>query len=301
MTAPAHDAASTDLPAAPTAEDARPLHLVMSGTGLLGARVAALLRARGARVRAVSRSSEIPFDWTKPETWDAALVGVQRVYLSYAPDLAVPGASDAVAAFLEHARTAGVQRIVLLSGRGETEAQKTEGILSRAGFEWTSVRAAWFLQNVSVGPLAEIVATGALALPARADVKEPFVDVRDIAEVAAAAMAADGPGNPHAGRIYDVTGPDLLTFGELMALVSAAAGRAIPYLQIPADDFAEGARAGGFPEEMIALIVHLMEEVLDGRNAHKGDGVQQALGRPPRSALAFAAEEWANGHWRAAA
>ena len=281
-----------------TALNAAPadLHLVLSGSGLLGGRVAALLRARGLRVRAVSRSTAPGFDWTRPESWDAALQGVSRVYLCYAPDLAVPGAADAVAAFLERARAAGVSRIVLLSGRGEPEAQRAEAIVRDFGIPWTSVRASWFMQNFSEGAFGDMVRGGALALPVGA-VKEPFVDIRDIAEVAAAAMAEDG----HEGRIYDVTGPELLSFAEAMKVISAAMGRETPYVTIPREDFATGARAEGVPEEIIWLIDYLTAEVLDGRNAHLGHGVEEALGRKPRGLREFAAEEAAKGLWPLAA
>jgi uncharacterized protein YbjT (DUF2867 family) len=91
--------------------------LVTVGTGKIGRRVVERLAARGVPVRIGSRSSDPPFDWDDPETWAGALYRVESVYVSYYPDLAVPGAIGAVRSFADLAVQAGVRRLVLLSGR----------------------------------------------------------------------------------------------------------------------------------------------------------------------------------------
>src|ERR687894_1768639 len=268
--------------------------LVLGPTGKTGPRAAARLAERGISVRAGSRSAFPAFDWDDRDTWAAALDGVAAVYVSYFPDVAVPGAADTVGAFAAQAAAAGVQRIVLLSGRGEAEAERAERLVQAAGAEWTILRATWFAQNFSESFMAEGVAAGELALPADG-VREPFVDVDDIADVAVAALTPPG----HAGHIYELTGPRLLTFGEAVAEIAAATGRDIRYVPVPLDAYAGALRAHGLSEVEVALITYLFSEVLDGRNERLADGVQRALGRPPRDFRDFARATAAAGGWAA--
>jgi uncharacterized protein YbjT (DUF2867 family) len=269
------------------------LTLVVGGTGKTGRRVAARLRARGVPVRAASRSSRPSFDWADRGTWDGVLEGAAAVYLSYAPDLAVPGARDHIQAFTEQAVAAGARRLVLLSGRGEAEAEACERIVQAAGVDWTVVRASWFDQNFSEGAFAGMVLEGTIALPA-GDVPEPFVDAEDIAEVAVAALTEDG----HAGRIYEVTGPRLLTFAELADELSRASGREVRFVPISMEAFRAAVAGSGAPADLTWLLQYLFETVLDGRNAHLGDGVQRALGRTPVDFADYARRVAAEGAWR---
>jgi len=269
--------------------------LVLGGTGKTGRRVADRLQARGVTTRIASRSADPSFDWDDRSTWHAALQGVTAAYISYAPDLAIPGATDSIRAFVKQAVEKGVQRLVLLSGRGEEEAQACERIVQEAGVDWTVVRASWFMQNFSEGEFLGMVLDGAITLPA-ADVPEPFVDVNDIADVAVAALTEDG----HNGEVYEVTGPRMLTFAELAAEISKAAGRDVPFIPVPKDAFAEGIRDSGAPSEIAWLLNYLFETVLDGRNAYVCDGVERALGRSPRDFSDYARRIAARGVWNVA-
>ncbi len=250
--------------------------LITGATGKIGRRVTKSLEAMGVDTRIVSRSTNPSFDWNDRNTWDAALEGVSTVYVSYAPDLAIPGATDTIQAFTDRAVAAGAGRIVLLSGRGEEEAQACERIVQDSGVEWTVVRASWFMQNFSEGEFLNMVLDGAITLPAR-DVPEPFIDVNDIADVAVAALVEDG----HHGEIYEVTGPRAMTFDELARELSAAIGREVPFVRVPREAFAEAIEASGVPGEVAWLLNYLFETVLDGRNVKVCDGVQRALGREP--------------------
>ena len=183
--------------------------LILGATGKTGRRIVERLTAKGVSVRLGSRSAAPSFDWNNEANWDACLQGVERAYVNYAPDLAVPGAGDSITAFVEKAKQHGVRRLVLLSGRGEEEAQACEEIVRRSGLETTVVRAGWFNQNFSEGAFVDMVKAGQITLPA-GDMAEPFVDVDDIADVAVAALTEPG----HAGEIYEVTGPRLLTFDD---------------------------------------------------------------------------------------
>ena len=268
------------------------LTLVLGATGKTGRRIVQRLSEKGHAVRSGSRQSDPPFGWNDQSNWDAALDGVTAAYISYAPDLAIPGATDAVRAFVDRAVKHGVRRLVLLSGRGEEEAQACELIIQRPEIEWSVVRCSWFSQNFSEGEFVDMVLAGEIALPA-GDVGEPFVDVDDIADVAVAALSEDG----HAGQVYELTGPRLLTFAEAVDEISEAAGRAIQYIQIPHDAFAAGIAEAGLPEDTAWLLNYLFSTVLDGRNASLGDGVQKALGREPRDFADFCRAAATSGVW----
>ena len=268
------------------------LTLVTGGTGKTGKRVAERLRARSVKTRVASRSANPSFDWNDTDTWDAALEGVAAAYISYAPDLAIPGATELIRAFVERAVALGVRRFVLLSGRGEEEAQACERIVQESGVEWTIVRASWFMQNFSEGEFLGMVLDGTITLPAT-DVPEPFIDINDIADVAVAALTEDG----HSGEIYEVTGPRLLTFADAAREISVAAGREVQFVQIPGDAFAGAIAESGAPADIAWLLNYLFETVLDGRNDYVCDGVQRALGREPADFADFAKRIASRGTW----
>jgi uncharacterized protein YbjT (DUF2867 family) len=276
-------------------ESSQPTTLVLGGTGKTGRRVVERLAARGVPTRVGSRSGEPPFDWEDRATWAAALDGVGSVYLSYYPDLAVAGAPEATAAFVEQALESGTRRLVLLSGRGEEEAQRAERALQESGADWTIVRCSWFMQNFSESIFLEPLLTGELALPA-GDVAEPFVDAEDIADVAVAALTEDG----HVGRLHELTGPRLLTFTEAVEEISKAAGREIRYVPIAIEENEAALAEEGVPPEFVSFLTYLFSEVLDGSNAYLTDGVQRALGRPPRDFADYARDAAATGVWTAA-
>ncbi len=265
--------------------------LVIGSTGKTGKRVADQLEARGIPVRHGSRSADIPFDWENPQTWSPALAGVDKVYITYHPDLAVPGSVDAIRGLAERAKDAGVRRLVVLSGRNEVEAEHAEDVVKASGLEWTIVRAAFFAQNFSEGAWLDEVLAGSVSLPVR-DVQEPFVDADDIADVVVAALTEDR----HVGQLYELTGPRLLSFGEAVAEVAAAAGRDISFVSVSIDDYVAMLAEYGMPQDFIWLLNHLFTEVL-GSKAQLADGVQRALGRQPKDFSDYARETMATGVW----
>lgn len=269
--------------------------LVIGANGKTGRRIVTSLSARGIPVRPGSRSAAIPFDWDRSETWAPALEGVDAAYVSYFPDLAFPGASDKIEHLTRVAAAAGVRKLVLLSGRGEAHALECENIVRRCGLGFTLVRAAWFAQNFSEGYLQAPVLDGVVALPA-GEVREPIADVDDIADVAVAALTDDR----HLGQLYEITGPRLLSFSEAAAEISAAAGFPVRYMPITLEDFhASMLEIGGL---VIAnVFTEICRETLDGRNESLSDGVQRALGRPPRDFAEFCRKAAAGGAWKRAA
>ena len=272
------------------------LILVLGATGKTGRRIVERLEARGFPTRKGSRSEFPSFDWGNDANWDDCLADVKTVYINYAPDLAIPGATDSIQAFVDRAKQHGVGRFVLLSGRGEEEAQACERIVQDSGVDWSIVRASWFNQNFSEGAFVDMVQAGQITLPA-VDTPEPWVDVDDIADVAVAALTETG----HAGKIYEVTGPRLLTLAEVAAEISGASGRNITYAPVPHDAFVAGIAKSGAPKDVVWLLDYLFSTVLDGRNAYLAEGVQRALGRPPRDFSDYAEATAATGVWKAVA
>ena len=270
----------------------RPI-LVIGATGKTGSRVAARLEAAGAPVRRLSRRAPIPFDWDRPATWPAAFEGAGAAYLTFHPDIALPGALAKIEQVTALARAAGLERIVLLSGRGERHAQLAEDVVRGSGIDSVIVRAAWFAQNFSEGQLREPVLAGVLPMPG-GDIREPIVDADDIADVAAAALTEER----HAGELYEVTGPRLMSFAEMAAALSAAIGRPVRHQPLSFEAF-HAAIADTAGRTIADVITAVARETLDGRNAWVADGVERALGRPPRDFAAFAAaavrsEAWAD-------
>ncbi len=268
------------------------LTLVIGGTGKTGARVADRLKAMGRNVRIGSRSAIPSFDWDREDSWPNALEGVTSIYITYTPDLAMPGASDAIEALVHHAKQAGVTRLVILSGRGEPEAQACEQIVLNSGLEATVVRASWFNQNFSEGAFIDMVLAGTITLPA-GDTPEPYVDVDDIADVAVAALTGTG----HDGQIYEVTGPRLMTMKDIAADLSVATGRTISYVDVPHDGFVAEIENSGAPKEVVWMLDYLFSTVLDGRNASLTVGVERAIGRMPKDFAQYARETAATGVW----
>ncbi|MER6677941.1 NmrA family transcriptional regulator [Streptomyces sp. NPDC000983] len=267
--------------------------VVTGASGRTGSRVARAVRAAGLGVREATRSTG--FDWEDPTTWAATLRGADAAYLMYPTDIGSPAAAEGVGALAREAVGLGVGRLVLLSARGEDQALPAEEALRTSGARWTVVRAAWFAQNLSEGPLAgELCESGGLVFPA-GEVQEPFVDVRDIADVVAAVLTA---GDRYAGRTVELTGPRLLSFRRAVEEVAAATGTALTYTPVPARAYGERLTGFGIPPEEAEFLVEVFETLLDGRNARLTDGVRQVLGRAPRDFADFAREAAAEGAWK---
>jgi uncharacterized protein YbjT (DUF2867 family) len=266
--------------------------LVLGGTGKTGRRVAERLTAKGLPVRIGSRSGAPPFDWDDRATWAPALEGTRAVYVSYYPDLALPGAVDATRSFAELAVSSGVRRLVLLSGRGEPEAERAEHAVRETGADLTILRSTWFMQNFSEDYMVEHVLSGEIRLPG-GDVPTPFLDIDDLADIAAEALTDDR----HIGRLYELTGPRSLTFYEVAAEISEVTGRELRYVPVSLEQHAAEAAEHGVPSDVIDLLTYLFSEVVDGRNADTTDGVRRALGREARDFSDYVRATAASGVW----
>jgi uncharacterized protein YbjT (DUF2867 family) len=265
--------------------------LVLSGTGKIGRRVVERLAVRGLPVRIGSRSGEPRFDWEDRSTWGPALEGVGSAYVAHHWDM-LPGAAETLGSFADLAVKSGVRRLVLLSGRGEEEAERGARAVRDSGAELTVLHSTWFAQNFSEDYWREMVQAGELALPA-GDTPEPFVDADDIADVAVAALTDDR----HVGEAYELTGPRLLTFAEAVSEISRAVGREIRYVPISIEEFAAASTEQGVPSEVVEMLSLIFGEVFDGRNARLADGVRRALGRQPRDFSDYARDAAGTGIW----
>ena len=265
--------------------------LVLGANGKTGGRVVERLRALGRDVRIGSRSASPRFDWEDRSSWAAALDGVAAVYVAYQPDLAAPGALEVVEAFLAAAARAGVEKMVLLSGRGEPEALDAEKALRATNLDWTIIRASWFFQNFSESFFLDGVLAGEVVLP-EGLAAEPFVDAEDIADIAVAAFTEVG----HGRRLYEVTGPSALTFGEAVEAIAQAVGRDIALTTVPLQAYRQGLLEA-LPRDLVDLVIYLFTTVRDGRNTPVAHGVEQALGRPPGDFAAYVARTAATGVW----
>lgn len=248
--------------------------VILGGKGKTGSRVGVRLRALGWAPRLVSRSSEIPFDWNEPGTWERALSGAEALYITYAPDLAVPGAAEHVHAVSQAAVAAGIRRIVLLAGRNEPQVHPAEDAVREAGVEHTIVECGFFNQNFSEGVLLPVNDT--IYFPA-GETTEPFIDCDDIADVVVAALTEDR----HDGQTYELTGPRCLSFHEVAEEIGRAAGRPFRYQPVSFDDYAE-MLAPHMPPAHVEFFIELFRFLMDGHSSYTADGVQRVLGRPAK-------------------
>lgn len=265
--------------------------LVIGATGKTGSRVANRLRAAGVPTRAASRSSEVRFDWEDPCSWAPALADADAAYVTYFPDLAIPGADEVVGAFIETALANDVRRLVLLSGRGEEGARRAERRLQDSDADWTVVRCGFFSQNFSE-TFPDPVRHGVLPLPV-GDAADPFLDADDIADVVVESFLDDR----HVGQLYELTGPRLLTLTEVATTLTAAIGREVTFVPMSKKAYAADISQQGFPGAVANHIADVIALALDGRNAVVTQDVERVLGRPARDFVDYAAAAAAAGAW----
>lgn len=267
--------------------------LVLGANGKTGSRVIERLQNnQNIEIKTGSRTAKIPFDWENPETWNAVLTDTDAVYITFQPDLAVPSAVEIIQKFTFLASKLGVQKMVLLSGRGEKEAQICEEIVKNTAKNWTIVRASWFNQNFSESFFLDPILAGFVALP-RAEALEPFTDANDIADVVVECLLDD----KHNGHTYELTGPELLTFPEAVAIIAKASSKNIQFQALNLEEYTQMLQEYQVPADHIWLINYLFEQVLDGRNSSVTNDIEKVLGRKATDFATYAKEAAKTGIW----
>ncbi|GCC51294.1 NmrA family transcriptional regulator [Chryseotalea sanaruensis] len=270
--------------------------LVLGGTGKTGRRVVDRLKqSRVSHVRIGSRTAQPSFDWEDATTWNEAVNGIDTVYITFQPDLAIPAAPSIIKNFTELASKNGVKKMVLLSGRGEQEAQLCEEIVKQNAINWTIVRASWFNQNFSESIFLDPILAGHVALP-RAEALEPFTDADDIADVVVKCLLND----EHNKQTYELTGPRLMTFKEVISEIAKATERDITFQALSLDEYTQMLRQYHVPEDHIWLANYLFTEVLDGRNASVKNDIEKVLGRKAKDFSEYVKANVEVGVWNAA-
>lgn len=267
--------------------------LVIGGTGKTGLRVVKQLQQEGIEPRIGSRNASPSFDWENKDTWVEALTGIESVYITFYPDLAIPSAKESITSLVQLAGELGVKKAVLLSGKGEKEAEVCEQIVINSGMDYTIVRASWFNQNWSESFFLEPIVSGVVALP-MADIPIPFVDAEDIAAVAIKALLSD----TYNGKVIEVTGPELVTFKDIIHTIAKATDREITFHDVTLEEYVGHMRQMKVPEDVIWLIEYLFSNVLTNPNNQiVTHDIEQVLGRKAKSFTQYALETAQTGIW----
>ncbi len=270
--------------------------LVIGGTGKTGHRVAETLTKQGHSVRIGSRKNNPAFDWEDPSTFSQALKGMDRAYIVYYPDLAVPGAKEAITKLTEVALKEGLEKVVLLSGKGEREAEVCEEIVANSGLNYSIVRASWFNQNFSEGAFLDFILAGHVALP-MPEAEIPFVDADDIADVVSKVLVDD----KYNGQTITVTGPRKMTFEEVVKAMAEGIGKEVRYQPISIEEFKEGMKAAGLPGSYVWLFGYLFKEVLgNADNQVVSHDIEEVLGRKATDFKEYVAKTVDTGVWNQA-
>jgi uncharacterized protein YbjT (DUF2867 family) len=270
--------------------------LVTGVRGKTGRQVAAALTRLGrVAVRGAGRAElNVPgvifshFDWDEPASWSKALDGTEAIYL-VKPKTADPAGT--VASFLQLA--GNIERLVLLSeidagNRNEaTDERKVERVIESSPIAWTILRPNWFMQNFTEPSfyLEAIRDVGELKAPTGRQATS-FVDTRDIADVATAALLDSS----HAGQHYTLTGPQALTLTEVVSLIGQAAGHPVRYIDPPLDDYLKALSGKGTPKATVEYYRRIYGCVQERRASILSSDVEQVTGHPPRTFAAFVEE-----------
>lgn len=270
--------------------------LVTGASGNAGAALTHILAAAGHSVRAAARRPDgLPagaafarFDFTDPSTFAPALRGVRRVFLLRPPQLA--DVRRQFVPFLQAMARAGVEQVTFLSLIGAQHNRLVphraiEDRLMGSGLGWTMLRCGFFMQNLAGAHRAEIRDLGEIVVPAGRG-KTAFIDVRDIAAVAARTLTEGG----HAGRAYSLTGAAALDYYEVASILSQALGRSIVYRRPSLLRFVRHSLAQGVAPAAVGVMAAIYTTTRLGMAAGVAPDAARLLGRPQGTLRAFAEE-----------
>jgi uncharacterized protein YbjT (DUF2867 family) len=257
---------------------------VAGATGNVGRPLVRALAAAGEQVTAVSRrkTADVPDGVRVAPAVESALDGAEALFLM------VPGGFAPVDALLASARSAGVERVVLLSSQGVATGRHPsvlEDSVRASGLEWTMVRPGGFASNAL--QWAESVRSSRHVVAPFGDVGLPVVDPEDIAAVAAVALLSGS-----SGEVYELTGPSPITPRQQAAAIGEALGEPVRFVSQTREE-ARAAMLGFMPPEVADATLGILGAPSPAERRISPD-VERVLGRPPRP---FA--EWASRNARA--
>jgi uncharacterized protein YbjT (DUF2867 family) len=260
--------------------------LVTGATGKTGRSLVSLLKDADVAHRAASRNGEPPFDWSRPETWDTALKGVESVYL-VAP-VAVSDAYGQMIKFLQSATDKGVRRFVLLSmasipagGFGPGQVHQW---LKENTEDWTVLCPSAFMENFSEGPYLASIRDESAIYSNTGTGRVPFISTADISRAAFAALTAPIALNSD----FTLTGNESISYDRVAELISRACGRSISHISISTAQMAERFVARGLPQANAMFLAAGYETIANGAQDKIADGFRALTGGSPMTFQAFA-------------
>ena len=277
--------------------------LVTGATGTVGRALVRHLSERGAAFKAMVRKdadrdtlehagvAAVMADYADPARLSEAMAGIEQVYLIGPAD---PPHVSHEGAVIDAARQAGVRRIVKQSAMAAHDMsactfKRWNGMVERqlmqSGLAYTILRPTGFMQNFVNYDAARIAADAAIRAPL-GDARVSWIDVRDIAGVAAAVMDEEG----HDGRVYDLSGPEALSHHEVAAKLSAATGREIRYEPLSDAEWFRQMLARGLPAAAARSMLSLYQAYREADPGPVTGWVEVLTARSPRSFDAFARE-----------
>jgi uncharacterized protein YbjT (DUF2867 family) len=252
---------------------------VLQAVAKTGAKHRAMYRSAAEAAKAPAGTETVVADFAKPETLGAALKDVHSVYLVCSP---IPELVQLESNVIDACVAAGVKHVVLNSALGAGDYDKSfpswhrkvEDKLKGTRLSWTILRPNSFHQNV-VAFFAPTIRTQGAFYNSMRDTKNSFLDVRDIAAVAAKSLAA----GEHAGKIYELNGPEAINYTELAKKVSKVAGREVKYVDIPMDAQKKAMLDQGTPEWLTTALLDLQQYYVNGKGGETDGLLQKLLGR----------------------
>jgi len=276
--------------------------LITGATGRIGRELVRLLDDAHVPIRVLVRSREAaatlerpgvqPFvgDFDQPETLDAALAGVQKLFLLSPAD---PRLVDQQGQAVEAAKRAGVQHVVKISALGADPDSpvslarwhaQAEHHIENSGFTYTHLRPHYFMQN-TLAFATTIASESRFYVPMR-DGHIGLVDCRDVAAVAARVLTEAG----HENRVHEITGAAALSFEHIASEIGTAIGRPVRYVDVRPSEAEKAMIAAGMPGWLAAALIDLYGIFSADHASGTTRVVEELCGKPPRSFRAFAHE-----------